>query len=366
MNNKFFQIDEEEVGYEQTQETQVYDSNIFTNAMGYDSSKLGSSLEDNSNFENEYYENEQNSEEDNLSNELIEELEENVGEETKINNDSELVNNIFYNNTSNSVISEDHNFINDKTAFVSKEESLDDDIPKNPVYVEEQKVVSEAKVNIFTVIAMLFGSMLKPGTSVFSNALKYENTKKAISITIYIVAIVILLSVGTDFITSSFVKVYDINTGSYSTVVNFSNMFGQNYLETILVSGILTFMTIMVFALIYFASSFIRNKGVTFGTYIMISNMALFPFIFAVSTLYPLAVIFSYYLGFLIVLIFLILAIFSYFNAIGKILEFKNDNHKIFYNLINFTFILIIFIAAVVLFFEEDLNAVTNLINTAL
>lgn len=387
MNNKFFQIDDEEVLEKVENEEQTFDSNIFTSGLGYEASNsnedkpreffsveepednfVSATSEEDSAVEDEVYYEEPVKEQriKTIADEIMNATSENDDPYEKFNAVSSESN--FYGaNIKQEEIEEKKEFNNDKTAFLSKEQALNNDIPQNPVYVpDEVGVVKKAKVNPFTIIGMLFGSILTPGSTVPKNAEKYSDAKKAMSVTLYIVVIITILSLVMSFVTAGFKKVYDINTGSYSTVIDFGNIANQDYIGAIFSAAIISFMVLMIFSLVYYASSFVKNKGIPFGKYVMVSNLALFPVLFAVSTLYPLAKIISYYLGFLVVLIFLIFSIFSYVSAIEEILEFKTANGKIFYNLVNFTIIVVIFIAFIVLFFEEDLNAITNIINTTL
>ena len=76
----------------------------------------------------------------------------------------------------------------------------------------------------------------------------------------------------------------------------------QDYLSIIVGALSISCILILVVSAVYYILSFMKNKGVYLGTYIMVSNMALFPFLFTVAVLYPVGIIISYYIGFLLVL----------------------------------------------------------------
>ena len=98
----------------------------------------------------------------------------------------------------------------------------------------------------------------------------------------------------------------------------------------------------------------------------MLSNLALFPFLFALTVLYPLGVIVSYYVGFLLVLLALVFSSISFYTVISEIVPFENINEKIFYNVLCLSIVMILLILVIVVFFASDFNEVMNLIGSYL
>lgn len=250
--------------------------------------------------------------------------------------------------------------------FLTPETVLKDETIKNPVYVEQEAPLAEAKVNLFIVIGLLIKVLFKPGTTISEAVKKYKDLKKAVKITLYITILIVLLSLGVHVLTGGFKKVYDLNTGSYSTVVDFSNIGKQDYLAITLNTLSISCILILVVSAVYYLLSFIRSKGIHLGTYIMLSNLALFPFLFALTVLYPLGVIVSYYVGFLLVLLALVFSSISFYTVISEIVPFENINEKIFYNVLCLSIVMILLILVIVVFFASDFNEVMNLIGSYL
>lgn len=250
--------------------------------------------------------------------------------------------------------------------FLTPETVLKDETIKNPVYVEQEESLAEAKVNLFIVIGLLIKVLFKPGTTISEAVKKYKDLKKAVKITLYITILIVLLSLGVHVLTGGFKKVYDLNTGSYSTVVDFSNIGKQDYLAITLNTLSISCILILVVSAVYYLLSFIRSKGIHLGTYIMLSNLALFPFLFALTVLYPLGVIVSYYVGFLLVLLALVFSSISFYTVISEIVPFENINEKIFYNVLCLSIVMILLILVIVVFFASDFNEVMNLIGSYL
>ena len=366
MANKFFEERPKKKHEKINKSVDNYDASIFTSGMGYDSS-FGPQVEDeevyqeNNEYEDEKVEEvvennyssapsyddllarpEKNEEPDFVSVTEIKNEEKEVPEEIEQENKDDELNN----------------------AFLTPEKAIREETIKNPVYVSQEEVVVDAKVNLFIVIGMLIKAFFKPGTSVVEAVKKYKDTKKAIKITAYITVLIILLSLGVHILTGGFKKMYDLNTGSYTTVVDFTNIWQQDYLSIIIGALSISCILILVVSAVYYILSFMKNKGVYLGTYIMVSNLALFPFLFTVAVLYPVGIIISYYIGFLLVLISLVFASLSFYTTISEVVPFKDANEKIFYNVFSISIVLILLILVIVLFFANDFNEIMNLIGT--
>lgn len=241
-----------------------------------------------------------------------------------------------------------------------KEEVLDplnngrNPIPVNPVaeveeIFTEEELPSNVKANVFSVIGMMFGMLFTPGTTIIQNAKKYRSFGKAVAVTIWITVVTLLLCVATRVLTGSFYKTYSAVTGAYTLNFDISNLFRiENYLEYIVLAFIVSFVAIFVVSLIYYASSFVNSKGVPFGSYLMVSNLALLPFILGVVVLYPVANLVSAYLGLLVLIFTFLYTLVSFLTGIGEILTFKNINRKILYNVLNLSIILLLLVFVVV------------------
>lgn len=222
-------------------------------------------------------------------------------------------------------------------------------IPLNPIAEEKNIYIEElpnnVKANIFSVIGMMFGMLLTPGTTIIKNAKKYRSTTKAILITIWLTIISIILCIGTRILVGSFNKTYSAVTGTYNINLNFSNIFSlENYKEYLIITFLISFIAILVMSLIYYASSFLNSKGVPLGSYIMVSNLALIPFIVGVTILYPITNLVSTYIGFLVLIFTFLYTLVSLLIGINEILTFKSINRKILYNILNLSVVILIMI----------------------
>lgn len=366
MANKFFEEQPKKKHKKINKSVDNYDASIFTSGMGYDSS-FGPQVEDEEVYqENNEYEDENVNEvvENNYSSapsydDLLAKQKKDEGPDfvsvTETKKEEEKA---------PKEIEQENNDDELNNAFLTPEKAIKGEAIKNPVYVSQEEVVVDAKVNLFIVIGMLIKAFFKPGTSVVEAVKKYKDTKKAAKITAYITVLIILLSLGIHVLTGGFKKMYDLNTGSYTTVVDFTNIWQQDYLSIIVGALSISCILILVVSAVYYILSFMKNKGVYLGTYIMVSNLALFPFLFTVAVLYPVGIIISYYIGFLLVLISLVFASLSFYTTISEVVPFKDANEKIFYNVFSISIVLILLILVIVLFFANDFNEIMNLIGT--
>ena len=235
----------------------------------------------------------------------------------------------------------------------------------NPVYVEEEKkiVKEDIKVNIFSTIKLMIGAIFKPVTSIPKNSKSIEDLNKAIKFLVYFVVILLALSIGVAILTSGFVKKYDINTGLYSTYMDFGNIINVKFVDIIIKTISFSLLFTLIVAFIYYITSFFRNKGVAVGTYVVLSSLALLPLYLGMFVLYPVLSIFSYFLGFFAFVISLVFSLFSLYNAIITILEFQSEEKKIFYNLFNIGIVVFLLILIVAFFFQNDFNSIINLVN---
>jgi len=223
-------------------------------------------------------------------------------------------------------------------------------VPVNPVapvsnnFVEEE-LPSDAKANLFSVIGMMFGMILTPGTTIVSNSKKYRSTGKALTVTTWITIVTMLLCIGVRVLVGSFNKTYSTITASYRINFDFTNVLNlDNYTQYLIVAFIISFVAIIIVSLIYYASSFLNSKGVPFGSYLMVSNLALQPLIVGVVVLYPVASLVSMYVALLVLIFTFLYSVVSFLIGIGEVLTFKNINRKILYNVLNLSVIVLIMI----------------------
>ena len=235
----------------------------------------------------------------------------------------------------------------------------------NPVYVEEKEETKKEniKINIFSTIKLMTGAIFKPVTSIPKNSRSVEDLKEAIKYLIYFVIIILALSIGTAILTSGFVKKYDINTGLYTTIMDFGNIANVKFVDIIIKSISFSLLFTLIVAFIYYITSFFRNKGVAVGSYIVLCSLALLPLYLGLFVLYPILSVFNYFLGFFAFMIMFIFSLFSLYNAIVSLLEFTTEDKKIFYNLFNIGIVVFLLILIVYFFFQNDFNSIVNLIN---
>ena len=223
--------------------------------------------------------------------------------------------------------------------------SIQTDEFNNPVSLEineiEEELPKDLKANLFTVIGMMFGMILAPGTTIINNPKKYRDVGKALSITLWITALSLVLCIASRVLFGSFVKNYNAVTGFSSISFNFTNVFNlSNYIEYLIIAFIVSFVAIVATSLCYYASSFINSKGVHMGTYFMVSNLAIIPFIFGVLVICPGLSIVSDDLGLIGLLFSFLYTIVSFLIGIGEVLKFKSINNKVLYNVLNLTVII--------------------------
>lgn len=234
-------------------------------------------------------------------------------------------------------------------------------IPVNPVappkeVFEEEELPKDVKANIFSVIGMMFGMVLTPGTTIVSNAKKYRSTSKAMMITLWITVVSLLLCVAARVVAGAFNKTYNAITGAYTINFNFANIFSlENYLEYLIIALIVSFVAIMIVALVYYASSFLNSKGVPMGSYMMVSNLALLPFIIGVVVVFPVINLISSYLAMLALIFSFLYSVTSLLIGIGDVLTFKNINTQILYNVLNLSIVIMIVFTVVAIFIKTNI-----------
>lgn len=240
-------------------------------------------------------------------------------------------------------------------------------VPVNPVaepeeLFEEEELPKDVKANIFSVIGMMFGMILTPGTTIVTNSKKYRSTFKSFMVTVWITAVSLVLCIGVRILIGSFTKSYNAVTGASHVYFNFANIFSfDNYIQYLIIAFLISFVGIFVVALTYYASSFLNSKGVPLGSYLMVSNLAMLPLIIGVVAVGPAIGIISRYLSLLAVIFCFLYTLIAFLIGINEILKFKNINRKILYNVLNLSCIILVAIVIYVLLVRTNILVAVEL-----
>lgn len=233
-------------------------------------------------------------------------------------------------------------------------------VPVNPVAPKEEVVEEElpedVKANLFSAIGMMFGMFFTPGTTIIKNSKKYKSITKAMTVTLWISLVSIILCMVARIVVGMFSVKYNSVTGSSTVSLTFINMFDlDNYTPYLLVAFIMSFGAITIAALVYYASSFLNSKGVHMGTYFMVSSLAMVPVIVGVLVLYPIINIFSQYAAILVFVFTFLYTLISFFIGMNEVLTFGNINRRILYNVINLSLIFMIIVIVFLLCYRLNI-----------
>lgn len=250
--------------------------------------------------------------------------------------------------------------LNEKSAELDPLNNANNPIPVNPVapveaYVEEE-LPENVKANIFSVIGMMIGMIIKPGTTIIKNSKKYRSFNKAGMVTLLVGILSVILCMGARMVVGCFSVNYNAVTGASSVTLNFSGMFDlNNYIPYIMVSLVMSYGSILIASLVYYASSFLNSKGIPVGTYFMVSSLAMVPLIIGVLVLYPIAAVFSNYFAVLIFIFAFMYTLISFFIGMNEILVFENIDKRILYNIINLSIIFVLIVVIFMLLFRLNI-----------
>lgn len=201
-----------------------------------------------------------------------------------------------------------------------------------PLFVEEEEV----KTNLFTVVNMMIGVVIKPGTTISTNARRYKKMFDAISITFWVGILSFAMCLAGRLVVGCFSKTENAISGASKIVLDFSRLVDtNNYIPYLLITFFIGLGTILVVALIYYLSSFIFSKGIHIGTYFAISTLAVVPVIIGFTILYPIITILSSGIAMMALVFSIIYALIILFTGINEVLKFKNNDQRIIYNAIN-------------------------------
>lgn len=278
-------------------------------------------------------------EENNISNETVSE-----------NNNKELEDNSMFTNVQTTYVDDNSYKGVDNTGKTGEE-------IQNPVYTDAfEKNDVNVSGNILAVLLVLFETILSPGKSIVRNTKKYVNGKKTAKVFINIIIYEFIFSLIGHVIGGCFVD--KMMYGEYRKVLDFSNVLKINYLNVLTSTAIVCFGIVLLLALFNYASSFFSNKGLSFGTYLLIAVLSFFPLVLTINTFIPILSVMSLYIAIGAIIIAFLFSFILYINALWTIMEFKNDNGKIFYTLISFIMITIVIVIIILVFFEDYVNAI--------
>lgn len=243
---------------------------------------------------------------------------------------------------------------------VNNQEKLDpnnnahNEIPVNPVApVEVVEVVEVGKLSIPVFLSMVLGMILTPSDTIKNNYKKFRDLRNAFGI----YALVVLFSCLLSVLISLFISRVQYNISSsidnFGFLTDPSLLFRQEIFKSILVALLCSSIPVIITAFIYYISSFINNKGVYFGSYLVISSLAIVPFIIAFVVLMPLISIFSSFLSFAIIIIGFLYSFTCFILIINDCLTHTSDNRKIFYNVFNVS--LATLIISLIIYFSFNL-----------
>lgn len=242
----------------------------------------------------------------------------------------------------NNVISQNDEFItyevsntpkDNEVGKIEEKQEENKNMLQNPVS-EEKEIVIDEKVNLFKLIKLMFGSFFRPGTTIKENTRHYTKSNASTKIYIFFSTLTFIAFLISNLINSCFVKIYDINIGTYTTTFSLEAIKNTDYLNIALIGILLTFGVTLLITTIYYIASFITNKGLSFGRYLAVITLCLLPFYLGTCIIGPLISIPSYYFGVAINLFGIVYSFIILITILNDMLTFKNTNQKIIYHTI--------------------------------
>lgn len=253
---------------------------------------------------------------------------------------------------------EQNKFINNIPDTLKKEPVMgpNNKVLENPVAGEEEKPLSD-KVNIIVLIRLLFGSLTKPGTTIKEKTRAYNKVSPSVKIFLSFSTLTFISFIASNIINGCFVKVYDINTGTYNTTLNFSNIVNLDLVSIALIGILLCYGVTFLITAIYYCASFVSNRGLTFGRYLSVITLSLLPFMICLNILAPVLSIPSYYYGVLVSIFGIIYSFIILITTLNDLITFKSTNQKIMYHTIILSLVFIVIALISSLFLKDVLSA---------
>ena len=209
----------------------------------------------------------------------------------------------------------------------------DDDII---IFDEEEDV----KVDVVSVIKMMFCILLKPATVIGANVKKYNQISKSILLLFWISMFSLVFCLLGRLVAGVFSTTQNAITGATKITLNFSGLLQpSNYIPYVIATLMIGLVAVLVVSLVYYLSSFIHSKGVHLAVYIALSSLALVPLILCFTLIYPIVSIFSTDIAFIFLLFGIVFSIVILITGVNSIVKYKSKDGKILYNAINLTII---------------------------
>ena len=237
----------------------------------------------------------------------------------------------------------------EESNFVSAEEIDNQEVSlpeeemeiKNPVYdASLDRNDREVSGNPLACFLVLIETFLSPSTSVLKNTEKYNKGKRVLKVYITIMIYLLIFSIAGHVIGGCFVNRFVESVAGYKNVFDFELLSKLNYFNIAILVLVESFGITLLFSIINYAMSFFSNKGVNFGSYLLLITLAFFPVLLYVSAIFPILKTISFYFTIVIFIILLLYSLLIYFLSIKNVMEFSNENRLIRYVLINVTIII--------------------------
>ena len=236
-------------------------------------------------------------------------------------------------------------------------------IPVNPVAVDvvvDDSGDENVKTGLFVNIGICVGLAFKPATTIVNNTKKFRNTQKAFQVFLWMFVLSLVLCIASRVVLGSFARTYSNLTGRYQLSFDLGRVFVLNnyigwLIATVAISGIF----VLLVALVYYASSFMNSKGISFGTYLMLACLGNVPVTVGLLVLFPLGGLFSSYLAVILFFISFLYGFFLFIIGAINVLKFNTVDSLVIYNLINMAIIgvvLSIILVFVVRYTSYDLS----------
>lgn len=253
------------------------------------------------------------------------------------------------------------------TTNLSQPSALDNStnsVPVNPV--APQGVItnySDVEIKPKDMIPLIINSVLKPGTTMENEGNKYRDNMVSLKITLFITGIALVVRLITATIAGCFSTSFNPITGMTNTSFNPANIANVNWLGAIIFSIMLSGIFILIISGVYYFSSFIKSKGITFGRYLMVANIAFIPFVIGVTVLGPLGTIISMFVSFVLVGVSFIYSFISFISGVNNLLAIDSVNKNIIYNAINIGAIFVVLLSIGYHFFYADIINTISMIH---
>ncbi len=326
-NNNQLSIDNSQMVLDDSKEESITNPEEYYQENLAEDNYQEDSINDNT-YSEESYQEEQN---------VSDSYEEPVQSEEEIVSDESILD-----DNSDSQVLEESNFVSaeeiDNQEVSLPEEEME---IKNPVYdASLDRNDREVSGNPLACFLVLIETFLFPSTSVLKNTEKYNKGKRVLKVYITIMIYLLIFSIAGHVIGGCFVNRFVESVAGYKNVFDFELLSKLNYFNIVILVLVESFGITLLFSIINYAMSFFSNKGVNFGSYLLLITLAFFPVLLYVSAIFPILKTISFYFTIVIFIILLLYSLLIYFLSIKNVMEFSNENRLIRYVLINVTIII--------------------------